>query len=150
MRTSQLLRALRHHRETGGVFLGVFPSDRLPRSIPKHRTVALIVNTDPSHRPGHHWCAFYITPTCVYFFDFYGCTPRLKSFQRLMRCRRKKKVFARRLQGRGTVCGHYCMYFILAMVRGDINNRLALFGDDLNANDRVVRNVVMNNFMMVT
>ena len=49
-----------------------------------------------------------------------------------------------------TVCGHYCMYFILTMVRGNIDTMMARFGDDLDANDRVMRNEVMTHFMMIT
>ena len=147
MKTSQLLKALGEHRETRDIFLGVFPSDKLPKAISRHRTIALVVNTDPSYKPGQHWCAFYITPSTVYFFDAYGIPPP-KSFQRLMRSRRQKKVYERRLQGRGKVCGHYCMYFILAMARGGYDYMFDCFGDDLDANDRIVRRMVMNNFNM--
>ena len=146
MRSSQLLKALKHHRETRDVFLGVFPSDKLPTSMKEKKpAIALIANTDPSYKPGEHWCAFYITPDCAYYFDSYGLPPP-KSFQRLMHCRNTYKVFGRRLQGRGKVCGHYCMYFILAMVRGGSDTMFYKFGDDLNANDRIVRQEVMKNF----
>ena len=159
MRTKQLTRALKTHPETRDVFLGVFPSDKLPRVVPPSRgAVALIANTDPSHKAGQHWCAFYITPECAYFFDSYGNPPSMvKSFDRLMRCRRRQKVFGRRIQGEGRVCGHYCLYYILQMTR--LHDRLmaddaaalfARFGDDLNANDRVVRNYAMANFRIVT
>lgn len=123
--------------------MGVFASNRLPRTIPKRKKVALIVNTDPAHKPGQHWCAFFLTPTCVYFFDSYGNSPPIKSFHRLMHSRRYKKVFSRKIQGNGRVCGHYCMYFILAMAR---NRDFSCFGDNLNANDRKVRAFVMDNF----
>ena len=148
MRTKQLLRALKQHRETGDVFLGVFASDKLPTRLNAPHDVALIANTDPSDKPGQHWCAFYITPACVYFFDSYGLPPITKSFRKLMRCRRKRRVFGRRLQGRGRVCGHYCMYFILAMARGGGSDMFARFGDDLDANDRIVRQEVMKNFAL--
>ena len=143
MRSSQLERALRTHRETRDVFVGVFASDQLPVCPRQKKPLALIVNTDPSHKPGLHWCAFYITTDCVYYFDPYGIPPLVKSFQTLLKCRRRNEVFGKRLQGRGSVCGHYCMYYILAMVRG---KDFDLFGDDLNANDRIVRNVVTSNF----
>lgn len=142
MRTSQLETALSSHRETRDVFLGVFPSDKLPTSAPG--TAAIVANTHPSHRRGEHWCAFYITPTRVSFFDSYGGAPRLESFRRLMRCRRERRVFGRRLQGRGKVCGHYCLHYILAMARGVDPEEP--FGDDLNANDRLVRKDVLTNF----
>ena len=146
MKSSQLLKALKHHRETRDIFLGVFPSDKLPPSMQYTKpAVALIANTDPSYKPGQHWCAFYITPDCVYYFDSYGIPPP-KSFQRLMQCRKEKQIFGRRLQGRGMVCGHYCLYFILAMVRGGTDTMFGLFGDDLNANDRIVRHKVMKDF----
>ena len=142
MRTKQLLKALKFHRATKDVFLGVFASNTLPR-IPRRKRVALIVNTDPAHKPGQHWCAFYFTPNCVYFFDSYGRPPGTKSFCKLMRCRKYKRVFGRRLQGRGRVCGYYCMYFVLAMVR---NMDFSCFGDDLDANDRIVRQFVTEHF----
>ena len=144
MRSSTIERAMRQHGETRDAFLGVFASDQLPVP-PKRRTVALIANTDPSNKQGQHWCAFYITPSCVYYFDSYGFPPLVKSFERLLRCRRRRQVFGRRLQGRGSACGYYCMYFILAMLRGD-HTLMERFGDDLNANDRIVRNEVGRNF----
>ena len=143
MRTKQLLKALQFHRETKDIFLGVYARNTLPRTIPRRKKVALIVNTDPADKPGQHWCAFYFTPTCVYFFDSYGNPPHTKSFHRLMQCRRYRKVFGRRIQGNARVCGHYCMYFILAMAR---NRGFSCFGDHFNANDRIVRKIVTDHF----
>jgi len=143
MRTRQLQRALRFHRDTKPFFRGVFACDRLPRDIPKGKAIALIANTDPSHKPGQHWVAYFYTRTHVYFFDSYGMTPSKAPFHRLMKYRKYKKYFCKRIQGEGQVCGHYCMYFILAMI---YNYDFACFGDDLNANDRYVRNFVRENF----
>ena len=39
-------------------FLGVFPSNRLPRRIPTYPS-SLIANTDPSSQPGEHWITMY-------------------------------------------------------------------------------------------
>ena len=58
MRTTQLQKAIKLHRDTGHVFKGVFASNRLPKYIPKGKTVALIANMDPSHKPEQHWMAF--------------------------------------------------------------------------------------------
>ena len=139
------MKALRFHRETKDIFLGVYASNTLP-IIPRNKKIALIVNTDPANKPGQHWCAFYFTPSSVYFFDSYGNSPYTSSFHRLMRQRRYKHVFGRRIQGNGRVCGYYCVYFILAMIR---NREFSHFGTDLNANDRVVRKFVKENFPIV-
>lgn len=143
MRTKQLEKALKFNRDTRVVFKGVYAYNRLPRKIPKGKKVALIANTDPGHKPGTHWVAFFYTNTCVYFFDSMGNPPWKPGFQRLMQFRRTKRVFNTRIQGIGTVCGHYCLYFILAMV---YNMDFSCFGDDLNANDRMVRKIVRKYF----
>ncbi|KAK3704916.1 hypothetical protein QZH41_005383, partial [Actinostola sp. cb2023] len=66
VRTDRLLRP---------AFLGVFPADRLPTT---HRSgTGLIVNTDPSDRPGTHWVAMYWdNEGRAEFFDSYGQTPQ--------------------------------------------------------------------------
>ena len=143
MKSSQLMTALSTHPETKKVFLGVFASDQLPVSIKNN--AALVVNTHPSCMPGQHWCAFYITSECVYYFDSYGQPPFVKSFMTLMRCRKKQKIFGRRVQGSGPMCGHYCLYFLLAMARGDLSC-MDKFGHHLNANDRLVRKEVLHHF----
>ena len=145
MKSYQLETALRSHPETKEAFLGVFASDELPTTV-NMDDVALIANTDPSHMPGQHWCAFYVTADCVYYFDPYGLPPLVKSFDTLMRCRKKSLVFPRRLQGSGTVCGHYCLYFILAMARKDADVMMDKFGQHLDANDRLVRMETLRHF----
>ena len=117
MKTKQLEQALLYHRDTRHMFMGVYPSDRLPHIIPKNKTLALIANTDPSHKPGQHWVAFFFTKSTVYFFDSYGRSPAKSPFRRLMKYRKHKRVFERRLQGDGRTCGYYCLYFILAMIQ---------------------------------
>lgn len=143
MKTSQLKKALRFHRDINPIFRGVFPSNKLPRYIPRGKTVALVANTDPSHKHGQHWVAYFYTQTHVYFFDSYGRPPLKSPFHRLMKYRKYKQVFGRRIQGDGRVCGHYCLYFIWTMIH---NMDFSCFGDDLNANDRIVRNFVREKF----
>jgi hypothetical protein len=63
-----------------------------------------------------------------------------------MRFRKCKRVFGRRIQGNGKVCGYYCMYFILAMI---YNRDFSCFGDDLNTNDRMVRKFVRKTFPLI-
>ena len=143
MKSTELRKALRFHRDTKPIFKGVFPCNRLPQFIPRGKTVAFIANTDPAHKPGQHWVAFFYTSTHVYYFDSYGLPPANHYFHRMMKYRKIKKVFGRRLQGMGQVCGHYCLFFILAMV---YKMDFTCFGDDYRANDTYVKNFVQQHF----
>lgn len=143
MRSSQIQSILKRHRDIQPIFKGVFASNRLPRRIPKNVTLAYIANTDPAHKPGQHWVAIFYTKTCVYYFDSYGRGPTTPNFKRMMYFRKYRKVFGRRIQGDGKECGYYCLYFILAMV---YNKDFSCFGDDFNANDRLVRKLVKKYF----
>lgn len=145
MRTKKLQKALTFHRDTKAIFRGVFPSNRLP-VIPRGKVVTLVANTDPSHKPGQHWVAYFFTKTHVYYFDSYGLPPMTPSLARLMKRRKHRKYFCRRLQGRGYVCGEYCLYFILAMI---YDMDFSCFGDDLNANDRYVRKFIRKHFPLI-
>ena len=145
MRTKQLKKALRSHRDMQKIFKDVYASDKLPR-IPKQKTLALIANTDPSHKPGQHWVAVFFNKTTVYYFDSYGRSPTGTPFQKLMTYRKRKKMFGRRIQGDGRVCGYYCLYFILTMLH---QCTFACFGDNLNANDRYVLQFVKKHFSIL-
>lgn len=134
---------LTRHRDTKHVFMGVFPCDRLPKNIPQNKTIAIIANTDPAHKSGQHWVAYFYSKTCVYYFDSYGKPPKSYALRKMMKFRRAQKVFGRRIQGLGKECGYYCLYFILAMIYG---KDFSCFGDDYNANDRLVRKLVQAYF----
>ncbi|GFU88482.1 uncharacterized protein TNCV_3354211 [Trichonephila clavipes] len=54
-------------------FLGVYPSDKIPKVKKK---AALVVNTDPHDEEGSHWLAMYIQDEkTIEFFDSYGFPP---------------------------------------------------------------------------
>lgn len=142
MKTSQIRRALSSHPATKSIFHGVFARNKVPH-IPKKMTAAYVVNTHPHHKPGEHWVVFYYTPSCLYYFDSYGLPA--KGFTKLLRARKKIKYFNKRLQGSGSTCGHYCLYFILTR-----NSSLSLntFGSDGDVNDRIVKRLVENHFQI--
>lgn len=144
MKTRELHRALRRHRDTQPVFKGVYPCNRLP-TVPPGKVMAIIANTDPSHKPGQHWVAYFYTKTHVFYFDSYGQPPLKPTLRKMMSYRRHKKHFGRRLQGSGHMCGEYCLFFILAML---YNWDFDCFGDNLDANDRYVWKTVRRHFFM--
>ena len=107
MQTKQLKKPLRSHRDTQKIFKDVYASDKLPR-IPKQKTLALIANTDPSHKPGQHWVAVFFNKTTVYYFDSYGRSPTGTPFQKLMTYRKRKKNVWEKNTGRRT-----CLWILL-------------------------------------
>lgn len=143
MHTSQLRRAMHRQPVTRNVFGGVYARDRIP-DVPKNRTVAYIVNTDPSNKPGRHWVCFFLTRDTVYYFDSYGRPPI--GFRKIWTSRRHHVHFRRRIQGNGQTCGHYCLYFIYAMMT---DQKFSCFGDDLNANDVFVQHYIKQKFQLL-
>ena len=84
MNTVQLIYALQHDKITCKQFVGVFPSDRLPKKM-EHYPCGFIANTDPSAKPGTHWVAFYFpSKSEAEFFDSYGYPPEhYKNFKNI-------------------------------------------------------------------
>ena len=75
MNTAQVAYALEHDPKTSKKFCGVFPIDKLPQTIDRY-PCGLIVNTDPSTKPGMHWVAVFLTsPQNGEWFDSYGKPP---------------------------------------------------------------------------
>ena len=72
MNTAQIAYALEHNPKTSKKFCRVFPSDKLPQMIDRY-PCELIVNTDPSTKPGTHWIGIFLTsPQNGEWFDSYG------------------------------------------------------------------------------
>ena len=141
MRTRELASLLKKHKDTQHLFKGVYPCDKIPKSLPSN--AAIIANTDPYGKSGRHWVAYFFNPTHVYYFDSYGQPPLNKELKRPMTVRKSKKYFGRRLQGSSPVCGHYCLYFILAMIKGW---GFTHFNHLLDHNDLLVKKLVTRHF----
>ena len=72
MNTIQITHALEQDPITSKKFCGVFPSDKLPRTIDKY-PCGFVANTDPSSEPRSHWISIYISAERKgSFFDSYG------------------------------------------------------------------------------
>ena len=103
-------------------FLGVFPSNRLPRRIPTY-PASLIANTDPASQPGEHWIAMYFPDkTKSEFFDSYGFPPSFYSTHFTKYLSQGKKRTGRNktsLQSLNSfACGYYCLYYLYFRTRG--------------------------------
>jgi len=98
-------------------FLGVFPSDGIPTMSPSNTPQCLIINLDPSHKPGSHWVAACLIrrkkKNVLEFFDSYGLKPpailskEWIMFYNPFRFQKPKT----------NVCGQYCIFFVLQRLK---------------------------------
>ena len=115
MDTIQLTLVLRKDKHTRGVFQGVYPSDKLPKSVSSFPAL-FMANVDTSEKPGSHWVAFYFTKDCEgEFFYSYGLPPSnyTGTFTRFLKNNSSSWTFnSVTLQSMNSkVCGHYCLYY---------------------------------------
>src|SRR5215470_4846264 len=134
MYASQISKALESDPHVAKTFMGVFPSDKLPKNIWKF-PCSLVANTDPSSKRGEHWVCFYFDRTgAVEYFDSYGIPPvnhNLFNFITENGCNLTWHPNTRmicndkRVQGyNSNVCGHYCIAYITQRVGGKSMNEI--------------------------
>lgn len=114
MNSKQIYSALRSHPVTTKQFIGIYPSDQLPDTVPW--PCALVVNTDPHDKPGQHWVAIYVDQDGnADYFDSYGQDINTKSILDFVKMNSTDcSVNDKQLQAPLTsVCGQYCIYFVL-------------------------------------
>lgn len=149
MDTREITHILTRDRFTQPYFRGVFACDQLPKQyLP--RPSLLVVNTDPSDKPGQHWVGIYITRDGVgEYFDSYGGRPKVPQINRFLQKNTKYSNYsARQLQGTfSTVCGQYVIFFHLHRCR-DLSMRkiIELFSSDTTDNDFNVNNFVRTHY----
>ena len=107
----------REDPELKQVFRGVFPADKLP-SVPKGRTNAYIVNTDPAGEPGEHWLAIWTRIGVCEVFDSYGLPLYSYKYPTLQAWFKQWKEVITRDQTLQAIdsytCGHYALWFLKA------------------------------------
>ncbi len=127
-------------------FLGVLPSDQLPKKPMRILPSACIINTHPARLPGEHWIAVYLTqdgPTC--FFDSFGNPPNSHRFpttiNNFLAANDADVLYSdRRVQDYSSdTCGQHCVFFLYHLARGyDYNYVMKLYTDDYIKNDKMV------------
>ena len=143
MDTKDILQVVKSSSKLKDVFIGVFPSDRLPKKIEKY-PVALIVNVDDHTQPGSHWLAVYIDQHhSGEFFYSYARHPLMynEHFVNFLNQHCREWVFNEKaLQSYwSTVCGQYCLFYLLNKVKGEsLGSILAHFTHNRVQNDRNV------------
>ena len=140
MDTIELTQALSQNKYTNKYFMGVYPSNFLPKI--GRKPAILVANTDPAHKPGAHWVAFYIPKTGpIEFFDSIANTPVDTVFVKYMLKNAKSYRFSgRRIQGLfTTTCGKYCaIYLYYKSKKMSFVKFLKMFGDNLSQNENKI------------
>ena len=110
MDTTTIKRLLKTYK----CFKGVFPSDQMPYHY--ELPLNIIVNTDPSYKPGQHWVGVSINREGVgYYFDSFGFPPTVPSIVEYLNKKSKYWSFNQtKLQNaKSTTCGNYCVLFMI-------------------------------------
>lgn len=136
----------------GGVKRGVYPADLLPSKI-YERPCALIVNTDPSTKPGQHWIAIFISASGKEeFFDSYGRRPKNPYFLKFLKRNADIITFNnKRLQSYfSDICGQYSLLYLYFRISGySVRDFVSLFGQDCFENDQLARKMYRKIFRPV-
>ena len=132
MNSLQLETMARDGKYLSPYFLGVFPSDKLPKNVPF--PCALVANTMPSTHQGEHWIAiFFDQEGNAEYFCSYGVPPKAE-FKPLLSEGINWTRSNRQLQGDlSLVCGQYCLAFLHFRARGvSFPVFMSLFSDPYN------------------
>src|ERR1700742_1337630 len=145
MNTNQVMSYLNVICKTRKAVFDVIPCDELRNVKLVKFPLCLVVNTDPSTKPGDHWVALYIEnkTSCVEFFDSYGFGIKYyaKEFKEFaIRCKRRLRENTRQLQNCGSVvCGNYALYFLYKRLKGcSPMNLYCSFTNNFANNDKYV------------
>lgn len=159
MNTLDITRALADNKVTKTVFRGVFPADTLPRLNVTDRVdllpAAYVANCSNAVDNGSHWIAFYREkPDVIEIFDSYG-KPVDTYNKNLLSIIPEGTAIVQQSQQlqqtESTVCGQYCLFFILKRAFGISYKQLIhLFTDNLLTNDKMVCQFVNNYFTLNT
>ena len=123
-------------------FLGCYSDDEISKLILKP-TSFIIINLDTSDRPGSHWVALGIFTNSIEVFDSLGfdllswpTVPHgLLSFLHRVSFRKRIKVIPRIQSKRSTLCGIFCVFYIILRSRFSLSTILAYFTSSLATND---------------
>ena len=146
MNSKEIFRLL--EKRCKGTFVGVFAKNTLPSTLPPHRPLLLICNTDPISKPGEHWIAMYFGRNGHgEYFDSLGQKPLVIFQQFLDKFCANVQCNEKQIQSSiSSFCGHYCVFYCLfKYLHYDLDSILNCFTDDTALNDAIVHKFVCHN-----
>ena len=147
MDTRQIASILLSHNQTQRVFRGVYSLDHINQC---HGQGVYVCNTDPSDMPGQHWITVAIREDgSGEYFDSFGLPPQKEEFAKFLNKETRQWTYnAECLQHPlSTVCGHYCVLYVLNYAKGrNLDHLLSKFDKNYLENDYVVHEYVSSAF----
>ena len=137
MNSLQIEHLLKNDSETKSVFKKVCALNQLEKlTFPS----AYVINSDPSTEPGEHWIAVYFDKHGRgEYFDSYGLPPAFVGLKSYMDTYSLSDWILQSQNLFSSVCGHYCVYFVLFRCRGvPLRAIVSDFTSNLSENDRCV------------
>ena len=130
-------------------FLGCFAQDELKSVNISSLPVFLIVNFDHSYSTGTHWIAIHISERKLEIFDPLGFNalrwPNVPHFMLdfLHKFSLHRQIFlSKEIQPfNSTLCGFYCIFFVLYRSNHNFNACNKLFSAKLYKNDKILYNI---------
>ena len=130
-------------------FIGCFAQDELKDLTIRSLPVFIIVNFDHSASNGTHWIAIYISKTTLEIFDPLGFNtslwPNIPHFllDFLHKYSTNRKILiSKQIQSpSSTLCGFFCIYFVLHRTNNTFKICNNLFSAQLLCNDNILINV---------
>ena len=130
--------------KTNCTFLGCLAADQLSTIQPKPFS-AVIINTDPSTKPGRHWvCMFFTHNLGCEFFDSFAQKPKYYNLYWPVWIRKycsSLKCNSRVVQSiNANTCGAHCLFFIYHRFTNYSMDDIikTLYSDNLTFNDQYV------------
>ena len=128
-------------------FIGCYSDDEIAKLVLKPPCF-LIVNLDRSSGPGSHWLALGIFPNVIEVFDPLGfdifswpTLPHgLLTFLHKISFRKKVKVIPRLQSRKSTLCGLFCVFYIMLRSKFSLASILGYFSSSVVSNDRILIN----------
>ena len=120
MDSNQIKRILCNYPKVNNCFVGVYSSDTILDPNKQARfPYCFVANTAKSTDFGEHWVAFYVADSAsVDYFDSFGGKPTIYNFQNFVRHFINFNWNPFPLQGYSTMCGQYCVLFLIARQYG--------------------------------
>jgi hypothetical protein len=123
-------------------YIGTFPRDKLPKY--KVNNCALIINTDPSYKPGEHWVAIFIKNNYGIYYDCFGNPPLNQEILKFLNFNCSNgwsynKLIIQTPSIYSNTCGHYCIWFVLCMCNNlSFNDFISIFNNTF-INDIIIK-----------
>ena len=138
-------------------FKGVYPCDKLP--MYNQLPLNIIINTDPSYKPGEHWVAVSINKDGKgTYFDSFGLPPLKEEIFNYLEEKSTQGWSYNKTALQNIVsqtCGHYCVLFIIFKCQGlSTRNFVSKFNGNTISNDKKINRFLkiliwLNNFNFV-